>query len=155
MRTYRSCIGAAARVREGWAWRRWRNDNGDPCMLQALLDAMGLGHGAQGAQLPRNVQLALDEVLMRRPDYRFNVKLQSMRLRARMSGKSLQKAHYSWNDLAGRTMEEVAQVLDELAEEMKPRIVRDLPRLLATAIRPVNQSYYDTESADELELTHA
>lgn len=124
--TYLAYRRAAERIRSGWAQRKWTDDDGNPCMVQAILDAAGIS----GTELPYGMQLELDSQLIRTRTYCSKRQERRKRKRTLRRGEPLQPMAIAWNDAKGRTKEEVAGVLDALADRLE---TAELARQLETA----------------------
>jgi hypothetical protein len=107
----------ATRFQEGgWTKRMFRSQSGKCCLVQALLDELGLHQF-----LPADVLVDLSAELGQRQDFR------SICARFMPYGADTQELIMKWNDAPFRRSADVVQMLDALADrlEAEQRRVRD------------------------------
>lgn len=107
----------ATRFQEGgWTKRMFRSQSGKCCLVQALLDELGLHRF-----LPADVLVDLSAELGQRQDFR------SICARFMPYGADTQELIMKWNDAPFRRSADVVQMLDALADrlEAEQRRVRD------------------------------
>lgn len=105
----------------GWARWTFRTRNGKRCLVQALLDELGLHQ-----DLPTDVLDDLNEELSRRQDYR------NICARFMCYGIDTQTMIIRWNDSLGRRVGDVIAVLDSLADRLDAERRRPLEELSAS-----------------------
>lgn len=149
---FRGFRAAADAVTRGWAWRAWRDEEtGHPCMVQALMDAIGV---VRPNDLPMGVQLELDRQLKMDRSYCVSRKARRERRTDIKTNQPIWRYAVRWNDVEGRTQQEVAAVLYAVADRLEIAYAMHLEGL-ASQTR-VNVSWAEVERGledlwDELE----
>lgn len=145
---------AARIIAGGWVQNCWYDDDGNPCLLRALGEAIGYNLPSQ--TLPKSFLLELDSTLMRTSTYCRSSKQQEERRRAlKKGGMALQRVIYGWNDTPGRTQAEVIAVLTVTAERLEGKHRVWLRGVIARAIRPTASWRHFDERELELDLEEA
>lgn len=114
--TYQVYRDAAQAVWQGWAQGCWRDDWGNPCLVQALVDAAGV---RVASELPMELQLELDSHLASFADYCVTAQHRRERHKALHGEDHLWQFAVRWNDAPSRTRQEVAGMLDALADRVE------------------------------------
>ena len=144
---------AASYIRSGWVQGEWRDDDGNVCLLQAVIDAMSIKKDA--ATLPFPVLLAIDTTLVGMGTYCVTAEEKAHRLNILIDrdAENLSELIWSWNDADGRTNDEVVKALEKTADRLEGENRLWLRDIISRAIRPSSRRYAEDEelvyAADE------
>lgn len=141
---------AARFIDRGWVQWTWRDEHGNVCLLQAVIDAMGIKQDA--ATLPMPVLRAIDATLMKMGTYCVGEKKQARRqeILLNQDAERLSELIWRWNDEDGRTKAEVVEALRRTAERLEgEQLLHErrawLRDLMSRAVRPSARYYAEDD----------
>lgn len=141
---------ASRRLSGGWVQGLWYDDAGNVCMLQAVIDALGIKQSeddSKNAALPWAVLVEIDATLMGTATYCASAE-QEINRRNILSDRNVEQMSqliWTWNDAPGRTKDEVLDVLRATADRLEDAARPLMQKLIARAIRPKSWFYVEDE----------
>lgn len=113
-RNFQHYRAAAQDINQGWLRGDYYDSRGRKCMVQGVLNSMGM----PGQALPPEMVAEIDAQLMQHPFYRL------IRAATIQRGRPVQVAIMAWNDTPWRRQHQVAGALASLADSLELRWLR-------------------------------